>query len=203
MPEEDGLSERPPNGAASKEGTPTKAESSAVGSKEGTPKAKRSSKAESRVRVFVRVRPAVRANERTATSEDGAGSSAIHCQGPKLWLLEQKDESGTKKEGGRGPDPRQYVFDGSLPPDSQQEDVYRAACEETDVISGVLEGINGCVMCYGQTGAGKTHTLGNVSAGNEGIVWRALNSILGSTEQSGAEVRLSYVQIYMEAIYDL
>ena len=90
---------------------------------------------------------------------------------------------------------------GSLPPDSTQLDVYRQTCEETEVVSAVLEGINGCVMCYGQTGAGKTHTLGNVAHGSEGVVWRALSQILSSPAQP--EVRLSYVQIYMEAIYDL
>jgi tetratricopeptide (TPR) repeat protein len=73
-------------------------------------------------------------------------------------------------------------------------------------VSAVLEGINGCVMCYGQTGAGKTHTLGNVSAGSEGVVWRALKSILepsGGAAGEEREVKLSYVQIYMEQIYDL
>ena len=54
-------------------------------------------------------------------------------------------------------------------------------CEETDVVSAVLEGINGCIMCYGQTGAGKTHTLGNVANGTEGVVWRALHQILTGT----------------------
>jgi hypothetical protein len=71
------------------------------------------------------------------------------------------------------------------------------------VIAGVLEGINGCVMCYGQTGAGKTHTLGNVAAGKEGVVWRALSQILTDDAAEGREVRLSYVQIYLEGLYDL
>jgi tetratricopeptide (TPR) repeat protein len=72
-------------------------------------------------------------------------------------------------------------------------------------VSSVLEGINGCVMCYGQTGAGKTHTLGNVAAGSEGIVWRALSQILSEASASGAscDVKFSYVQIYMENLYDL
>ena len=196
---EDALKEQNPPKEGSNPGTPSKADTPG-GSKEGTPKAKRSVAAASRVRVFVRVRPAVRANERVES--EGGASSAIHCQSPKLWLLEQKDESTDKKAGGTGPSPRQFVFDGALPPDTTQEGVYQAACDETDVISGVLEGVNGCVMCYGQTGAGKTHTLGNFAAGSEGIVSRALSAILEAPGE-GREIRLSYVQIYLEAIYDL
>ena len=208
MVDDEALAERQQN--AKEAGTPPGKESPAAGSKEGTPKAKRQSSAggstgsaATRVRVFVRVRPAVRANE---TGEDGGGGSAIHVQSPKLWLLENKDkeEGGEQsRKGERSSSPRQFVFDGVLPPDSQQVDVYRAACEETDVIAGVLEGINGCVMCYGQTGAGKTHTLGNVAAGKEGVVWRALSQILSDGGASEREVKLSYVQIYLEAIYDL
>ena len=169
-------------------------------SESGTPRAKRGSKSDvSRVRVFVRVRPAVRKNELEAADGDKGATSAIHCQGAKLWLLEDGGGEKEKKAG-----TRQFVFDGSLAPDSTQEDVYRASCEETDVVSAALEGINGCVMCYGQTGAGKTHTLGNVNAGSEGIVWRALSQILASAPTGGAtEVRLYYIQIYMEQIYDL
>lgn len=54
-------------------------------------------------------------------------------------------------------------------------------------------------MCYGQTGAGKTHTLGNVAPGQEGVVWRALTNLL----DGGREVRLSYIQIYLDGIHDL
>ena len=182
---------RPASGAAS----PAKASST-----EGTPsKGKPKKQAESRVRVFVRVRPSVRKNEVEAAEGEKGSTSAIHCQGPKLWLM----DSGESGEKGKDAKTRQFVFDGSLTPDSTQEDVFRIACEETDVISAVLDGINGCVMCYGQTGAGKTHTLGNVAPGHEGVVYRAIQHILGPNGSPDHEVKLSYVQIYMEAIYDL
>ena len=209
--QQNGNAPRPGGGGDSGAASPLSKPGSEGGTPKGTPKAKRSGKsdASTRVRVFVRVRPLVRKNESEANA-DGSSSSAIHCQGAKLWLLEGGgDGDGSKKgaSGGdaRGPSTRQFVFDGSLSPESTQEDVYRHTCEETEVVSAVLEGINGCVMCYGQTGAGKTHTLGNVSKGTEGIVWRALSAILGSSGGEGrtSEVRLSYVQIYLEAIYDL
>ena len=71
-------------------------------------------------------------------SVSSSGGSAIHCQGAKLWLLEDGSGSDTKgeKKGGT----RQFVFDGSLPPESGQEDVYRLCCDETDVVSAVVSG---------------------------------------------------------------
>ncbi|KAL1495625.1 hypothetical protein AB1Y20_016492 [Prymnesium parvum] len=149
--------------------------------------------AAARVRVFVRVRPPVRSDEKAAEASGGR-SAALLCQGAKLWLLDQSE--------GKPSSPRQFVFDQAISAEASQEDVYRCACEETGVVRGVLEGINGCVMCYGQTGAGKTFTLGNTSPPHEGLVYRALAAIL---EQSGGgrEVRLSYVQIYNETIKDL
>ena len=201
--QQNGFTTPPGSPAAS----PAKLDSPGGGSAPATPRgtkkgSKKSDDATTRVRVFVRVRPAVRKNELEAAEGDKGSTSAIHCQGSKLWLLEDASGGGegtkTEKKGGT----RQFVFDGSLPPDSQQEEVYRLAVEETDVVSAVLEGINGCVMCYGQTGAGKTHTLGNVNKGSEGVVWRALSQILGNAN-GNTTVSLSYVQIYMEQIYDL
>lgn len=172
--------------------------------KKSRPGSAASKDASSRVRVFIRVRPTVRADEKAAEATGGGKTSAMHCQGEKLWLLETAD--GSPRPGdARGASPRQFVFDQALPPDSTQEDVYRHSCADTDVIQGVLDGINGCVMCYGQTGAGKTHTLGNTSAGNEGLMHRSISHIFGELAGGGVhrEVRLSYVQIYNEQLQDL
>jgi hypothetical protein len=138
--EEDALAEMRPSqqngqGFTSREGTPPSSPAkfgSNDGSREGTPKAKRGSKAgeASRVRVFVRVRPAVRKNELEAAEGDKGSTSAIHCQGPKLWLLDTSEDGG-EREAKKGT--RQFVFDGSLPPDSTQQDVFRTTCEETGV----------------------------------------------------------------------
>ena len=58
-----------------------------------------------------------------------------------------------------------------------QEDVYMICAKE--ITSSVVEGYNGTVMCYGQTGAGKTFTISGSSQNYKyrGIVPRALNQI--------------------------
>ena len=77
-----------------------------------------------------------------------------------------------------------------------------------DVVNSVLDGFNGCIMAYGQTGTGKTFTMiGDLS--NEldfGIIPRALRHIfhrVREDSQNVYEISLSFIQIYMENITDL
>ena len=70
-------------------------------------------------------------------------------------------------------------FEDMLGPAATQADVYRKV---EDVVLQTTEGINACVMAYGQTGAGKTHTM---LGENDGIIPKALNALfdkLGSDE---------------------
>lgn len=50
----------------------------------------------------------------------------------------------------------QCTFDRVFNPNSTQEDVFNGLIPALDT---VLEGYNACVLAYGQTGTGKTHTL--------------------------------------------
>ena len=68
-------------------------------------------------------------------------------------------------------------------------------------------------MAYGQTGTGKTYTMGilqPVSSQHEGIIPRSLGHIFGfiaSDEASDApsvwQVTMSFMQIYLESVQDL
>ena len=53
-----------------------------------------------------------------------------------------------------------------------------------------LVGYTGCVMCYGQTGAGKTFTLANETAGQQGIMVQAFNLIFQVRARARARVRV-------------
>jgi len=146
--------------------------------------------------VAVRVRPPVRADE---AQRDG---SALHCTGSRLWLLPKEGAGDKEKQAGA----RQFDFDWVLGTDTTQESCFASTCGETGVVEGALNGVNGCVMCYGQTGAGKTHTLGNMSPGQEGLVPRAIGSLfdlIARDASASYEVQLAYVQIYMETVHDL
>jgi len=73
----------------------------------------------------------------------------------------------------------------------------------------VLEGYNGTIFAYGQTGTGKTHTMTGVIGDEElrGIMPRAFDdifkNIMGDSDQTQFLVRASYMEIYNEEVRDL
>ena len=76
------------------------------------------------------------------------------------------------------------------------------------IVQSVLQGYNGTVMCYGQTGAGKTFTqIGSLeSFQNRGVTPRAVADIFGYINdhpQFEATVAVSYVEIYQDTLIDL
>jgi hypothetical protein len=67
-----------------------------------------------------------------------------------------------------------------------------------------VQGYNACIIAYGQTGTGKTHTMDGEGSGRErGIIPRAIEDIYAHIENDSAAhskflVRASYFQIYNE-----
>src|SRR5436305_1348511 len=91
-------------------------------------------------------------------------------------------------------------------------------CRQTDVfdfsirptVDDILNGYNGTVFAYGQTGAGKSYTMMGSDIDDEeskGIIPRIVEqifaSILASPGTIEYTVRVSYMEIYMERIRDL
>ena len=70
--------------------------------------------------------------------------------------------------------PKTFTFDNVFDWTSTQGQVY----EETarPIVDSVLEGYNGTVFAYGQTGTGKTHTMDG-GAGDTGIIPRTFQQI--------------------------
>ncbi|TKY65597.1 Armadillo repeat-containing kinesin protein 2 [Spatholobus suberectus] len=74
------------------------------------------------------------------------------------------------------------------------------------VIMSVLDGYNGTVMAYGQTGTGKTFTLGRLGEGDvsdRGIMVRSMEDIFADLSPDTDSVTVSYLQLYMETLQDL
>ncbi|KAJ8766097.1 hypothetical protein K2173_020613 [Erythroxylum novogranatense] len=96
-----------------------------------------------------------------------------------------------------------YKFDEVFAETASQKRIYEAVAKP--VVEGVLDGYNGTVMAYGQTGTGKTYTvarLGRDDVSERGIMVRALEDIINSTISTDS-VEISYLQLYMESIQDL
>ncbi|XP_013144872.1 PREDICTED: kinesin-like protein Klp68D isoform X2 [Papilio polytes] len=75
------------------------------------------------------------------------------------------------------------------------------------LVASVLDGFNGCVFAYGQTGTGKTHTMEGTPQ-EEGIIPRAFRHLWAHIETSASPdvthlVSCSYVELYLEDVRDL
>lgn len=77
-----------------------------------------------------------------------------------------------------------------------------------DLVSQAVNGYNGTIICYGQTGAGKTFTMTGATGNYKlrGIIPRAIQQVFKSMEEHASQfitVRISYMEIHNEIIYDL
>lgn len=81
--------------------------------------------------------------------------------------------------------------------------------EVKEVIDSVMAGFNGTIMAYGQTSAGKSHTMEGIlnDATHQGVLPRCIHSLFDKIQDSAAslqfQVTISYCEIYCEKIRDL
>ncbi|XP_058204576.1 kinesin-like protein KIN-UA isoform X3 [Rhododendron vialii] len=142
-----------------------------------------------RVRVAVRLRP--RNAEDLLSDADFADCVEIQ---PELKRLNLKKNNWSSEA---------YRFDEVFSESASQRRVYEAVAKP--VVESVLSGYNGTVMAYGQTGTGKTYTLGRLGkddASERGIMVRAVEDIISSTSGSDS-IEISYLQLYLESLQDL
>ncbi|XP_053660647.1 kinesin-like protein KIF3A [Anopheles marshallii] len=103
--------------------------------------------------------------------------------------------------------PKVYYFDNVFGEDSTQIDLYVDTARP--IVDKVLEGYNGTILAYGQTGTGKTYTMsGNAeSPQTKGIIPNTFAHIFGhiarGKENQKFLVRVSYMEIYNEEVRDL
>ncbi|XP_066978670.1 osmotic avoidance abnormal protein 3-like [Macrobrachium rosenbergii] len=103
-------------------------------------------------------------------------------------------------------EPKSFAFDGAYFTDSTTEGIYNDVA--FPLVESVLEGYNGTVFAYGQTGCGKSFTMQGVTdpPTQRGIIPRAFEHIfevIQTTENMKYLVLASYLEIYNEEIRDL
>ena len=99
-----------------------------------------------------------------------------------------------------------FTFDAVYDGDSKQSDIYDDTVRP--LVESVLQGFNGTIFAYGQTGTGKTYTMQGIVTDPErrGIVPNSFNHIFTQISRSQNQqylVRASYLEIYQEEIRDL
>lgn len=143
-----------------------------------------------RVRVAVRLRP--HNAEELVADADFADCVELQPEFKRLKLRKNNWDSDT------------YEFDEVFTAFASQKRVYEVVAKP--VVESVLDGYNGTVMAYGQTGTGKTHTLGQLGdedTAARGIMVRAMEDILADISLETDSISVSYLQLYMETIQDL
>jgi|EP01046_Picozoa_sp_COSAG06_P016013 S-adenosylhomocysteine hydrolase len=73
--------------------------------------------------------------------------------------------------------PKEFTFDGAYNWESRQADLYDGTCRA--IVNQVMEGFNGTVFAYGQTGTGKTFSMEGVAGDPElkGVIPRCFEQI--------------------------
>lgn len=101
-----------------------------------------------------------------------------------------------------------FTFDRVFGMDSRQPDIFEFSIRST--VEDVMNGYNGTVFAYGQTGAGKSYTMmGDMDDPDKmGIIPRIVKQIFDAILLFGSAtveytVGVSYMEIYMERIRDL
>uniref|UniRef100_A0A8B9GA48 Kinesin-like protein KIF21B n=1 Tax=Amazona collaria TaxID=241587 RepID=A0A8B9GA48_9PSIT len=111
-----------------------------------------------------------------------------------------------------------FTYDFVFDLDTWQEQIYTTCVGK--LIEGCFEGYNATVLAYGQTGAGKTYTMGtgfdlNISEEEQGIIPRAISHLFSGIEErkrvaqsqgrAAPEFKVSaqFLELYNEEILDL
>ena len=92
-----------------------------------------------------------------------------------------------------------FTFDAVFSESSSQEQIYKVCA--APIVQSVLEGYNGTIFVYGQTGAGKTHTMEGSFIPN--AIQHIFDHVSCCSDDENYLVRVSYFEIYNEDIRDL
>jgi len=153
------------------------------------------SKSEECVRVAMRCRPLSSqevADNRKITVQIAPQRKEILVNNPKPDSMESE---------------KTFTFDFVYDWTSSQEEIYKQTA--FPIVESVLEGFNGTIFAYGQTGTGKTFTMEGKPDPPEqrGIIPRAFQQIFQIIELTSKNrqflVRCSFLELYNEEIRDL
>lgn len=148
------------------------------------------------VSVYIRVRPL----NKKEKSENV--TNVIHLDTNENLLALVKPYSRNEK----AEKPKTFKFDHIFSETTTQIEIYRRVA--LPIVDKVLNGYNGTIFAYGQTGTGKTYTMSGCQKSDDlkGIIPNTFSHIFSQIARSNEKtfvVTVTYVEIYNEEIRDL
>ena len=136
------------------------------------------------IKVYCRFRPP---NEEELSHST---NNSVILLNPRQLIIAQEKNLEIKKD---------YTFDGLFEIDTPKENFYKRTTKP--IIEKVLKGYNGSIICYGETGTGKTYTI------NE-IIPQVITQIFDFINETDPDnelfkIDISIIEIYKEQVNDL
>mmetsp|Transcript_51999 Transcript_51999/g.104299 ORF Transcript_51999/g.104299 Transcript_51999/m.104299 type:complete len:1014 (-) Transcript_51999:129-3170(-) len=150
------------------------------------------------VRVYVRVRPFLKSDEGVDLEDVLSSDSAVKVQADGTTAV--LTHGGTGKEHG-------FKFDKAFAGHATQEDVFAGGVEE--MIQSSLDGYHVCVLSWGASGSGKTHTIqGYGKEAQKGFLARSMELVAKCDAEQKAKgwtykFELTVLEFYNEEVIDL
>lgn len=148
------------------------------------------------VRVVVRTKPTANFAQDLIKLEEDGKTVSVHL--PKSWdqlkgyINNQQQDWSFKVD--------------EILHNTAQEEVYTTCAQE--IVTKLMDGYNGTILAYGETGSGKTHTMTGPIENYRlrGLIPRAISQVFKEARdrvESSTTVRVSYLEIYNETMFDL
>jgi len=136
------------------------------------------------IQVFCRFRPPNESELSISTN------NSVILLSPKQLIITQEKKLELKKD---------YSFDGLFEYDFPKEKFYLKTSQK--IVNAVLQGYNGGIICYGETGTGKTYTIKEIIPQVENQIFEYID---GSNENNELfKIEVAMIEIYKEQVNDL
>jgi len=148
------------------------------------------------ITVAVRIRPSEEAVH--AASPFGHKKKGRH---DSVWQCHRDSNTVVSTEMALPGRPSQFAFDRMLGPELSTNQVFKSWAQLR--IDAVRKGRHSTLLTFGPTASGKTHTMQGDEK-QEGIIQQAAQHLLSfEYEDAHAELRMQYVEVFKEQVFDL
>ena len=156
------------------------------------------------IKVFVRFRP-LNDLENDLLSDNCGWETPKYISDTQIGIYSTKE---LKDTNAQIPTNLIFKYDKIFNTDSQQNQIYENVGKR--IVDDVMEGYNGTIFAYGQSGSGKTYTMYGPDIFDDmykGIIPRIVEDIFNYVEKADDNIdfqfKLSVLEIYKEVMYDL